>query len=270
MLRHDSIAVARGASFALQAMLVSGGLRVEDWESLVPLFTSAWHDADATRRTVLTDLCAALPPSVQSQIGDRCRIEAERPPGPQVWSRSRRSVHYGFARSIAGEACARLGHHEEPLLERLLFEALYDPRGVRMSTSAIVVAVSPFARALAPLLVERRGDGPDEASRSAALRIAVWCHAGEELPAAEPMLRSGNAQEFEAAVLIAERGGRPLSQDALERGLSGAETTVRKTLHCLGLTADPRLADLASDRRLPESTRRAARWWRDRGGRVVV
>ena len=117
MLRHESIVVARGASYALQSMLVAGGLRVEDWEGLVPHFTSAWHDAgsDATRRTVLTDLCAALPPPVQSQIRNTCRVEAEPPPGPQVWSRSRRSAHYGFARSIAGDACARLGHHEEPL-----------------------------------------------------------------------------------------------------------------------------------------------------------
>ena len=269
MLRHESIAVARGASFALQGMLVIGGLRVEDWESLVPHFTSAWHDADATRRTVLTDLCAALPPPVQAQIRNKCRIEAEPPPGPQVWSRTRRSAHYGFARSIAGDACARLGHHEEPLLERLLFEAMYDPRGVRMATSAMVLAVTPFARALAPVLVERRGDGPDEAGRSAAMRIAVWCHAGEELPAADPLLRTGNAQEFEAAVMIAERSGRSLSQDALERGVSGAETTVRKTLHCLGTAEDPRLADIASDRRLPDSTRRAARWWMGRGGRIL-
>ena len=76
MLSHESIHVARGASFALQNMLVIGGLWVEDWEGLVPHFTSAWHDAeaDATRRTVLTDLCAALPPTVQSQIRNLCRV----------------------------------------------------------------------------------------------------------------------------------------------------------------------------------------------------
>jgi transcriptional regulator with XRE-family HTH domain len=272
MLRHESIAVARGASFALQGMLVTGGLQVEDWEGLVPHFTSAWHDAgsDATRRTVLTDLCAALPPPVQSQIRDTCRVEADLLPGPRVWSRSRRSAHYGFARSIAGDACARLRHHEEPLLERLLFEAMFDPRGVRMSTSAFFVAVSPFARALAPVLIEERGHGPDEASLSAALRIAVWCHAGETLPAAEPLLHSGNVHEFEAAVMIAQRSGRPLSQDTLERGLSGGGATVRKTLHCLAMTDDPRLADIASDRRLPDSTRRAARWWMDRGDRILT
>ena len=50
-----------------------------------------------------------------------------------------------------------------------------------MSTSAMFVAASPFARVLAPRLVEGCGHGPDEASRSAALRVAWSCHAGEEL-----------------------------------------------------------------------------------------
>ena len=271
MLNHESVHVARGASFALQNMLVIGGLRVEDWESLVPPFTSAWHDADsdATRRAVLTDLCAALPPMVQSQIRHTCRVEAEPPTGPQVWSRSRRSAHYGFSRSIAGSACARLGHHEEPLLERLLFEAMFDPRGVRMSTSAMFVAASPFARVLAPRLVEGRGHGPDEASRSAALRVDVRCHVGEELLLADRLLESGETTEFELAVMIVGRSGRLLPHKTLERGLSGDEATMRRTLHAVAMAEDPRLAEIASDRRLPESTRRGARWWMDLGGRIL-
>lgn len=271
MLSHPSVHVARGASFALQNMLVIGGLPIKDWESLVPQFTSAWDDAeaDATRRTVLIDLCAALPPTVQSLVRNTCQVDAEPAPGPQVWSRSRRSAHYGFARSLAGDACAQRGHHEEPLLERLLFEAMFDPRGVRMSTSAMFVAASPFARVLAPRLVEGRGQGPDEASGSAALRVAWSCHAGEELPVADPLLESGAASEFEIAMMLVGRSGQHLPQRALERGLSGAEPTVRKTLHGLGMAEDPRLADIASDGRLPDSTRRGARWWMDRGGRIL-
>jgi transcriptional regulator with XRE-family HTH domain len=275
MLRNESIIVARGASYALQSMLVIGGLPVHDWEGLVPHFARAWHDAgsDPTRRTVLTDLCAALPPPVQAQIRETCRVEAGSTPGsppePPAWSRSRRSAHHGFARSIAADACARLRHHEEPLLERLLLEAMFDPRGVRMATSTMLLASSPFARVLAPLLVERRGDGPDAASRPAALRIALWCHNGEEVPDADALLEAGETTDFELAVMLVGRSGRPLPHHALERGLSGAETTVRKTLQALAMAEDPRLGAIASDRRLPESTRRGARWWLDRSGRIL-
>jgi hypothetical protein len=273
MLRHESIVVAQGASYALQSMLVIGGLTVEDWESLVPQFTSAWHDdgSDAARRTLLADLCAALPPSVQAQVRSTCcPVEVEAPAGPQVWSRGRRNGHYRFARSIAGAACAQLGHHEEPLLERLLFEAMFDPRGVRMSNASLLIASSPFAGVLAPLLVERRGDGPDEASGYAALRVAASCHAGEELPAADPLLASADPTEFELAAAIVGRSGRWLPHEALERGLSGAETTTRMTLHGLGMAADPRLVDIAADRRRSDSARRGARWWAERGGRILT
>lgn len=270
LLRHRSIQVARGASYALQGMLVTGGLPVTDWERLLPQFEDAWHDdgGDATRRAMLTDLCAALPASLQERIRRTCQVEPPTPPGPQVWSRSRSNAHYAFARSIAGAACARLRHHEEPLLERLLFEAMFDPRGVRRSNAPLWLASSPFARVLAPLLVERRGDGPDAASRTAALRIAVWCHGGEEVPGAEALLDSRDAGEFEAAAAISGRSGRRLPQDALEWGLAGSESTVRSTLQALAMAEDPRLAGLATDPRLAESTRRAVRWWAERGGPV--
>jgi hypothetical protein len=272
LLRHESIQVARGASYALQGMLVTGGLPVTDWERLVPRIEDAWHGdgPDAMRRAMLTDLCAALPPSMQERIRRTCQVEPPPPPGPQAWSRSRSNAHYGFARSIAGAACARLRHHEEPLLERLLFEAMFDPRGVRRSNAPLWLASSPFARVLAPVLVERHGDGPDGASGAAALRIAVWCHGGEEVPDAEALLGSRDAGEFEAAAAMSGRSGRRLPQDALERGLAGSESTVRSTLQALAMVEDPRLADIASDRGFPEPTRRAARWWTEHGGRILA
>jgi hypothetical protein len=269
-LRHQSIQVARGASYALQGMLVTGGLPVTDWERLLPQVEEAWHDdgVDATRRAMLTDLCAALPPAMQERIRRTCPVEPPAAPGPQAWSRSRSNAHYAFARSIASAACARLRHHEEPLLERLLFEAMFDPRGLRRSNAPLWLASSPFARVLTPLLVERRGDGPDGASRPAALRTAVWCHGGEEVPDLDALLDSRDADGFEAAAAMSGRSGRRLPQDALEWGLAGSESTVRRTLQALAMAEDPRLAGLATDPRLAESTRDAARWWAGLGGPI--
>ncbi|HEU4811511.1 MAG TPA: hypothetical protein VFT00_05180 [Nocardioides sp.] len=269
MLGHESILVAQGSSYALQSMLVVGGLRADDWDALVPHFTRAWGEGDATRRAMLTQLCSALPPAVQSQIRDTCPVEAELPRGPRVFSRSRRNAHYGFARSIAAAACAQLGHPEEPLLERLLFEALFDPRGVRMVTSTFLIASSPFAAAVVPLLVERREHGPDAASREAALRLAAALHGGEALPVVDPLLESTDATEFEHAAVMVGHSGRHLPQAILERGLSGDRTTVRRTLYAAGMAEDPRLAAIASDRGRAASTRRAARWWIDSGGRIL-
>ncbi len=251
MLRHESILVARGASFALQSMLVSGGLRVEDWESLVPHFTSAWHDAeaDATRRTVLTDLCAALPPPVQSQIRNTCRVEAEPPTGPQVWSRSRRSAHYGFARSIAGDACARRGHHEEPLLERLLFEAMFDPRGVRMSTSACLrrcLPVCPRPGAAARRR-KRSRTGRGEPVRRAAGSPCVVTPA-RSCRLADPLLESGETTEFELAVMIVGRSGRLAA--ARRHSSGGCRETRRQCAGRSMLSPWPRTHDWRTSRRI--------------------
>lgn len=269
MLGHESILVAQGSSYALQSMLVVGGLRAADWDALVPHFTRAWGEADATRRAVLTQLCSALPPSVQSQVRATCPVGVEPAPGPRVWSRSRRNAHYGFARSIASAACARLDHPEEPLLERLLFEAMFDPRGVRMSTATYLIGSSPFARVVVPLLVEGRDLGPDDASRDAALRVATGCHGGEELAVVDPLLGSADVTEFELAVAMFGHSGRHLPEAILEQGLSGEEATARRTLYSAGMAEDPRLPGIAADRRRSASTRRAARWWVDRGGRVT-
>lgn len=269
MLGHESTLVAQGSSYALQSMLVVGGLRAADWDHLVPHFTRAWDEADPTRRALLTQLCSTLPPSVQSTIRATCPVRVEPAPGPRIWSRSRRNAHYGFARSIATAACARMGHPEEPLLERLLFEAMFDPRGVRMSTATYLIASSPFARVVVPLLIERRDQGPDDASREAALRVATGCHGGEELAVVDPLLASADVTEFELAVAMVGHAGGHLPQAILEQGLSGETATVRRTLYSAGMAEDPRLPGIAADRRRPASTRRAARWWVDRGGRLT-
>lgn len=269
MLGHESTLVAHGASYALQSMLVVGGLRAGHWDDLVLHVTRAWRAADATRRAMLTQLCSALPPSVQAQIRATCPVEIEPPAGPRDFSRSRRNAHYAFARSIAAAACARVGHPEEPLLERLLFEAMFDPRGVRMVTSTFLIAASPLAGALVPLLVEGRERGPDDASREGALRVAAAVHGGEALSVVDPLLESADATEFELAAVMVGHSGRHLPQAILERGLSGDQTTVRRTLYGAGMAEDPRLVAIAADRRRTAATRRAARWWIDGGGRIT-
>ncbi|MCW2792847.1 MAG: hypothetical protein JWO76_1945 [Nocardioides sp.] len=272
LLRHPSTFVARGASYALQSMLVIGGLGMRDWRSVVPEVVSASDLAsgDPVRGEILAQLCAALPPTLQEDVRAVADLPPSPPTGPLVWSRTRGNVHYEFARAVAATACARLDHREEPLLERLLFEALFDPRGVRMSASMFTVACSPFAGELATLLAEGHADGPDPATSAAALRVAAACHHGQELPFVGAWLAAEDTGEFDFALAISGRSGQRLPRAALERGLSGNETTVNRTLYALGMAADPRLRGLARDATATDPVRRAARWWEQRDGRILV
>jgi hypothetical protein len=272
LLSHDSVAVTEGASHALQNMLVIGRLGPAEWTAWIPRFERAWHEAgdDVARRQVLSQLCAALPRSLQARIQKSCPVEPEPLAGPRDWSRSRRNVHYEYATSLARAVCASLRHREEPLLARMLFEAMFDQRGARVVTSRDLVAASAFGKALTPLLIDARDRAPDEVSRRATTRLVVACHRGEELPAAAAWLDDADVEEFNRGVTIFGRSGRLLPEAAIARGLAGDEASVRMTLCSLGMAEDPRLASIAEQSLLPLTTRTAARWWAGHGGRILL
>lgn len=271
LLRHDDSHVARGGSYALQSMLVAGGLPLSDWELLVPQVVRAVIEAadHPDRGPMLAQLTAALPPPLQTRVRAACDLDRQATRGPTVWSRTRANRHYEFAMSIARLTCARLELQEEPLLGRLLFEALYEPRGTRMSVSAHILAASAFADVLVDVLVEHRDAGPDAGSRPAVLRLAAFCHRGQPVELADEWIDSTDPDELDFALGIAMGRNLRLPDEALRRGLTGDERLVHKTLKAVGMAADPRLATIARDRTLPESLRRGARWWAERTGRVM-
>lgn len=272
LLAHESISVTRGAAYALQNMLVVGGLSGSEWLHFVPHFVTAWRrdPADERRRSILEQVHAALPESLARRIRTSCEVGREAPRGTQTWARSRDNVHYEFARRLARETCARLDHRDEPLLERLLFEAMYDPRGVRMSTATSTLAGSAFADTVVHVLVEQHLNGPDPSSGSAAFRVAMVCYDRGSLPDLSPLLTSPDDARFEVALAFYGRGGALLPSQALARGLAGDETTVRRTLYALGMASDPRLQALADQPGVSDDVRVAARWWLGHGGRIAL
>jgi hypothetical protein len=272
LLSSPSIFQVRGGAYALQGMFVSGYRQISDWRQLMPLLERAWYrgGADPARRTILTQVCRTLPGDVRAELSDTGVVAPGDLQPPVAWSRTRSNPHYRFATSIAHEACTRLGHPDEPLLERLVFEAFFEPRGVRMSTSTWLLSSSPFAGALVRAIFEVRDNCPDPASRAAALRVATVCHAGEQVPGVEILADSGDPEDFAHGTAILGRAGQALSSAALARGLAGDETALRQTLYCLGMAGDGRLHDLARDPMVPATTARAAQWWLQQGSRILV
>lgn len=273
-LRGESTYRVLGASFALQSMLVRGGLSLEEWGELVPYLHPAWEAAqgDPVRQAALTQLGAALPPQLQDRLRESCPLPPPPTPGPRSWSRTRDNVHYAFATVIARGAVERRGQPEDPLLTRLLFEAMFDPRGVRMSCASLLLAFSPYAEDVTRLVVEHLDQAPDESSRSAALRVAVFCHTDGDVPGAEALLEApaGSDDDLVAGLTLLGRSGAPLPWPAVERGLAGDELTVRRTLTSLGMAADERLSRIAADPARPDGVRTGAGWWLRHGARVRV
>ena len=270
LLRHPSVFLVRAASYTVQSLLVDGGTGLDDWRDLPPAFDEAWcaADGDPARRDVLIQLRAALPAPLQERI----TVPPQPPPPgsrPRVWTRSRQNLHYAFATSVAHLVTSARGLPDDPMLARLLFESLFEPRGVRMSTATVLLAASPYAADLVRVLLAERTNGPDEATAPAASRVAAFCHVGDELPELGSLLESEDPAELPHLLRIFGDSGLPAPAEAVERGLAGDDLLVRSTLVALGLAGDPRLVGIAGDAGLPKSTRLAAEWWLGRGPRIV-
>ena len=261
---------AWGASYALQSMLVSGGLGLDDWRGLLVRLDAAWGDAgeDPARRALLAQLSAALPAQLQTELTHR--PDPVGSPAPTEWSRSRRNRHYVLAESVARATTQRMGQRDEPLLARLVFESLFDPRGVRMSNAMLLLAFSPFARALVDVLLEQRESLSDCSGWPAGLLLAVTCHDVGVPDPVELMLASPDVAEFRHALAFYRHSDSALPQPAMDRGLSGGEMTVRRVIACLAQTADPRLAAIATDPAVSGTARGAAGWWLEQGPHVLV
>ena len=270
LLRDPTLYRAQGASYVIQSLLVLGGLDRAAWTGLLDHAQRACLEVgdDPARKAMLVQLYDALPPRLRELVHEDFRPGRERPAGPMVWTRTRRNAHYAHAESLALAVTSRAGRPDEPMLTRLLFEALFDPRGVRMANAAFLVSFSAYAPDVSRVLLERRAEGPDAASRAAALRVAAQCHPGGEVPGLDTLLASPDEGEFREALTLASRDDRPLPRAAVERGLSGDDLTARHTLHVLGMAGDRRLRRIASDRSRPESVRGGARWWLREGPAV--
>ncbi len=270
LLGQPSAYLTRAAAYAIQSMLVNGRLELADWASLPAAFDRAWGDADGdpARREALSALRAALPPPLQRQL-TVAGPDHPRASGPTVWTRDRQNAHYEFATSLADDVRRARGLADDPMLARLLFESMYDPRGVRMSISTILLAGSPYAADLVEVLLARRGCGPDDLTRTAAARVAAFCHASEELPDVESLLCAPDPAEFQHALRILGDAGHPLPQSAMERGLAGDELLAGQTLTALGRAGDPRLEQLAADPDRPAHVRATAAWWLRQGARIT-
>jgi hypothetical protein len=262
----------QGAANVLQNLLVTGSFELDTWRELVPHLETAWSRAqgDPWRTAALRALCTALPGPVREELG---AVHEHQPPAQQAtveWSRSAANVHYAFAQKVAREVAARLAQPEEPLLARLLFEGFFLPHLVRRAMGAWLVALSAFGGATMQVLLDLLDDSPDADTRSAALRVAAVCHGGQEVAGMSRLLDQPLDVDLFQVLNLAGRSGTILPDAVLARGLAGDRLMVQQSLYCLGMAGDPRLSQLAADPTRPDEVRRAARWWRDQGSRILA
>ena len=270
LLSHERRMVVTGAALVLQNMRTLGGLPPAAWLDLVPYFLAAYAEADRPRRVILTTLFKNLPPGTRTAIKAGLTRRLEHVPGPAAWSRTRRNQHYEVSSGLATRLCAELGLAEQPLLSRLLFEVLFDFRATRVATSSFLLLASPVAEAVHPLLVETAISGVDEATRQAARGSLVMLQTPNGVPDVRDWLDSPEEDLVDIGGVLLGHAGVPLPERAIEAGLVGDESRVRRTLYSAGMARHPLLAGISTDPARSPAIRAAAAWWLREGGRVTV
>ncbi|WP_372729352.1 hypothetical protein [Nocardioides sp.] len=156
LLNHDSTSLVRAGEVMVQNMRSVGGLDPDDWWALEQPFLSAFEraDADPDRRALLTQLFRTLPPALRTSLRPRLAGQLQAAPGPRDWTTTRRNVHHALAARLAAASADTAGLGEEPMLTRLLFEALFDFRGPRISLACMLIRSSPYAAGVSVELLE--------------------------------------------------------------------------------------------------------------------
>ena len=192
----------QGASYALQGMLVAGGLGCTLGRSLVPMLARAWSRAEGEARSPsdASRRCVEHFPVVlqEEELHDAGVVPPSTPqPGGLVADPQQSSVRLRRL-DRPGRPTARLRPGSRR--SRCWSGCCSRPASRRVAcgsaTSAWLIAGSAFASAVMKASIAARDDCPDQASRSALLRTATVCHQGESVPEAEDLLNSHDPADF--------------------------------------------------------------------------
>jgi hypothetical protein len=160
------------------------------------------------------------------------------------------------------------GEREEPMLERLVEEALAHRVAERRFQAALSIALSPYrtrvARGAARLLLDGVAGDPSLGDRVLVLLTVV---ATEEQRDLMRSLAEDPSSPHHVGALVAlahiPPSGVPAPVDLWPfRSPQDAEQeTLRAAVYCAGMTGDPVLKQLQVDESQPEWVRIAAGWW---------
>lgn len=264
---HPSYEMFRGAVVGVGNMRHVGGLSDRDWELVITPFLEAhsrW--GRGPRGELLTALFKSLPPSCRSVVEGRLEHPLRPVRGPASWDPTD-NEHWTLCESLADRAAAQHGLPSQPLLARMIFEALYDFRS-NVTTSSWLLSVTELAPTLHAGLLAVVNDPPDEESKAGALR----CVFTSATPASDQVASAwygrmpvegriehlGMAEQF---ALLVPQLALPLLTDGSGRG-----SELIRALGSAGQMAE--LTAITTDPLVPEELRLSASWWLAHGARV--
>lgn len=271
LLSDDRPQVVHGAVLALENMFEVGGLTPGDWDGVLDEILAAYAAAPpgSDIHASLSKILAALPPAQRRRAGAECNKRGLMPlVRPRRLDRKGRKVpanpQWVVAQRLASDVTGELGMERQPILERLLFEAVFEHRETRAVTSLFLLAALPFTGAVSRRLYGYALSEAPEDQRVSVLERLMIMQNGAPPPEASGWPDVGDPDSVVVHVTLQAQSGRPPDPDHLDLLLGAEERHRRRALYAAGLAGDDWLRKVAGASG-PASERGAATWWLGQG-----
>lgn len=266
LLSRDKPHVVRGAVVAIETMRQSGGGSL-DWDSIQRPFVEAFNGGEHWRRTLLSHAFRVLPPRVRAELLPQLAHPIEQVRQPMDWTPSRRNLHYNLCIDLARQVTERVGLDPQPILARLLFEAIYDFRETRRGNAIYFLAALPFQEVLADAMLEASASD-DELTRVGAMEAIAGLSHPAYVDTARSWVRTDNEHARSAGLVLLAHAADYIVPERMRELAMQPYPVGRLAMYAVGMCGDPLVVGFALDPHVPAEVRQAARWWLANGSRV--
>lgn len=266
LLVRDVPHVVRGGVLAIESMRQKGG--PVDWELVEDPFLAAFNDGEPWRRALLSHAFRVLPPRVRSRLLPRLAHPVGQVRQPMDWTPSRRNLHHNLCVELAREITRRVGLDQQPILARLLFEAIYDFRETRRGNAIYFLAALPFQEVLAEAMLKASTSEDPTTREGAVLAIAGLSHPAY-VDTARAWVRTDDETLQASGLIVLGHAADYIVPEKMRELVQAPYPVGRLAMYAVGMVADPLVVEVALDPEMPEQVRQAARWWLANGSRVT-
>jgi hypothetical protein len=183
------------------------------------------------------------------------------------WTPSRRNLHYNLCVDLARQVTDRVGLDPQPILARLLFEAIYDFRETRRGNAIYFLAALPFQEVLADAMLEA-SNSDDETTRVGAMEAIAGLSHPVYVDTARRWVRTDSEHARSAGLVLLAHAADHIVPDRMRELAMQPYPIGRLAMYAVGMCGDPLVVAFALDPHVPAEVRQAARWWLANGSRV--
>ena len=257
--------------------LTDGHFTSDERARLDMIVLHLWRRDPARASEDLAELIAGLPEGMRATLvhaatrAGRRRLGYSVEHGEDIVASRARAIASQIAEQARTLVPQEPNYTEDRMLTRLVREAMFHRDSERRHLAALLIASSPFGRAVTDcLLVGLKDPGQSPWMRARMATLARYL--SDETHRLRMIGLLDDASEDVVAPLAQGIGHMPLSamSDQVLRSSLGGELTTssRAKMYALGMSGSPGLAALATSDTAPDWQRTAAHWWVEHGSAI--